>query len=228
MNTPLRPQSSVSTYSGTQVEALRINRVLRNTYSLLGLLFLFGAGVTYVAQAQGWHMPFWFMIGGIFAFSYAIGKTRNSAWGLLVAFGFAAFLGVITGGNVAFMLAQYSNGGTLITASFALTAIIFFGLSGYALTTKRDFSGWGSTLVIGTLVILGAVILNWFLQIPAFGLAISSVLIFLSCGWIVWQTQQAARGGIDNYILLATGLLADIFVLFNNLMAMLGFFGGDN
>lgn len=228
MNTPLRPQSHINAHADTQSNALRINKVLRNTYALLGSMFLFSAGVAYIAQAQGWHMPFWLMIGGIFGFSYAINKARNSVWGLVIAFAFAAFLGIITGGNIAFMLARYSNGGTLIAASFLLTSVAFFSLSGYALTTKRDFSGWISALAVGTTVIIGAFILNYFLKIPALGLAVSSVAIFLSCGWIIWQTQQAARGGMDNYIVIATGLLADIFVLFNNLMALLGFFGGDD
>lgn len=228
MNTPIRPQSNVITGAGAQVETQRINRVLRNTYSLLSLLFLFGAGTAYIAQAQGWHMPFWYFVIGIFAFSFAIGKTRNSVWGLAVAFAFSGFLGIVTGGNISAMIHQYSNGGTLVAASFAVTAITFFALSGYALTTKRDFSKMIGALVIGTVVVFAAFILNYFLAIPALALAVSSAAIFLSCFWIVWQTQQAANGGVNNYILLATGLLADIFVLFNNLMALFGFFGGDD
>ena len=71
-------------------------------------------------------------------------------------------------------------------------------------------------------------IVNFFLQIPALALALSTMLILLSCGWIIWQTQQIVRNGQTNYIVAATGLLADIFVLFNNLLALLGFgFGED-
>jgi modulator of FtsH protease len=54
------------------------------------------------------------------------------------------------------------------------------------------------------------------------------MVIMLACGWIIWQTQMIVRGGQTNYILAATGLLADIFALFNNLLALLGFNFGDD
>jgi modulator of FtsH protease len=207
---------------------ITVNRVLRNTYALLALLFVFGAGTAWVAQTMHWRIGFWPFLVGIFAFSYAINATRNSAMGLLVAFGFAGFLGVITGANVDAALYRYGNGGELVAASFGLTAGLFFALSAYAMTTKKDFSGWFAFLGVGTLAILGAFILNYFLAIPALALAISTMVILLACGWIIWQTQGIVRGGQTNYILAATGLLADIFALFNNLLAMLGFGFGDD
>jgi modulator of FtsH protease len=204
------------------------NRVLRNTYSLLALLFVFGAGTAFVAQSLHWNIGFWPFLVGIFAFSYAIGKTRNSGWGILVGFAFSGFLGVITGANVDAMLYQYGNGGELVVAAFGLTAFIFFALSAYAMTTKRDFSSMLAFLGVGTIVGIGALVLNYFLQVPALWLALSSMFVLLSCGWIIWQTQRIVRNGETNYIVAATGLLADIFVLFNNLLHLLGFgFGND-
>jgi modulator of FtsH protease len=205
-----------------------MNRVLKNTYLLLSLLFVFGAGTAYVAQAQHWNIGFWPFIIGIFAFSWAINTTRNSGWGILVGFAFSGFLGVVTGANVDRALYQYSNGGELVVASFGLTAFIFFALSAYAMTTKKDFSGWFAFLGVGTLVGIGAVILNYFLQLPALWLALSSMFILLASGWIIWQTQQIVRGGQTNYIIAATGLLANIFVLFNNILHLLGFGFGDD
>ena len=135
---------------------------------------------------------------------------------------------MVTGSNVNAALYQYSNGGELVTAAFGLTAGIFFSLSAYAMTTKRDFSGWFAFLGVGTLAVLGAFILNYFLQVPALALALSTMIILIACGWIIWQTQQIVRNGQTNYILAATNLMADIFVLFNNLLALLGFgFGED-
>ena len=214
--------------STAQVPTVTVNRVLRNTYGLLSLLFVAAAGTAYVAQAQHWQIGFWPFLVGIFAFSFALGKTRNSGWGLVVAFAFAAFLGVITGANVDAMLFRYGNGGELVAASFGLTAFLFLSLSAYAMTTKRDFSGWFAFLGVGTLAVIGAFVLNYFMALPALALAISTMAIMLSCGWIIWQTQQIVRNGQTNYILAATGLLADIFVLFNNLMAILGFGFGDD
>jgi modulator of FtsH protease len=217
---------SVST--AARVPTAVINKTLRNTYALLAMLFVFGAGTAWVAQAMHWRIGFFPFLIGIFAFSYLIAKTRNSIWGLVTSFGFAGLLGVVTGANVDAALYQYSNGGELVAAAFGLTAGIFFALSAYAMTTKRDFSGWFAFLGVGTLAILGAFIMNYFLQIPALALALSTMVILLASGWIIWQTQQIVRNGQTNYVLAATNLMADIFVLFNNLLALLGFGFGDD
>jgi modulator of FtsH protease len=214
--------------SAAQLSTAVVNKTLRNTYALLGMLFVFASGTAWVAQAMHWRIGFWPFIIGIVAFSFAIGRARNSGWGLVLSFGFAGLLGVVTGANVDAMLYQYSNGGELAVTAFGLTAGIFFALSAYAMTTKRDFSGWFAFLGVGTLAVFGAFIVNYFLQIPALALALSTMIIMLSCGWIIWQTQQIVRNGQTNYILAATNLLADIFVLFNHLLAILGFGFGDD
>lgn len=223
MNTPTYRMSSTAS-----VPTLTVNRVLRNTYSLLALLFIASAATAWVAQSMHWRIGFWPFLIGIFAFSFAINATRNSGLGLLVAFGFAGFLGIFTGANVDAALYRYGNGGELVAAAFGLTAGLFFALSAYAMTTKKDFSGWFAFLGVGTLAIIGAFVLNYFLALPALALALSTMVILLACGWIIWQTQMIVRNGQTNYILAATGLLADIFALFNNLLALLGFGFGDD
>ena len=223
MNNPVYTVSTART-----LPTATVNKTLRNTYALLGMLFVFGAATAWVAQELNWRIGFFPFLIGIFAFSYAIAATRNSIWGLVLSFGFAGLLGVVTGSNVNAALYQYSNGGELVAAAFGLTAGIFFSLSAYAMTTKRDFSGWFAFLGVGTLAELGAFILNYFLQVPALALALSTMIILIACGWIIWQTQQIVRNGQTNYILAATNLMADIFVLFNNLLALLGFGFGDD
>lgn len=221
-------QQVIRTARASALPSVTVNRVLRNTYALLAMLFLFGAGTSWLAMNQGWYIPFWPFVIGIFAFSFAINAARNSAWGIVVGFAFSGFLGVVTGANVNYALAAYSNGGMLVVSAFALTAILFIGLSAYAMVTKRDFSGWFAFLGIGTLAVIAAFILNYWLALPALALALSTMIVLLACGWIIWQTQQIVRNGETNYILAATGLLADIFVLFNNLLALLGFGFGDD
>jgi modulator of FtsH protease len=217
-----------NTVPAGRISTAVVNKTLRNTYALLGMMFVFASGVAYVSQAAHLRIGFWPFLIGIFALTFAINATRNSAWGLVWSFAFASLLGLVTGGNVDAVLAHYRNGGELVVASFGLTAGIFFALSAYAMNTKRDFSGWFAFLAVGTLAVIGAFILNWFLHIPALALALSTMVILIACGWIIWQTQQIVRNGETNYILAATNLLADIFVLFNNLLALLGFgFGND-
>lgn len=205
-----------------------VNKTLRNTYALLGMLFVFASGTAWVSQAMHLRIGFIPFVVGIIGLSFAINATRNSTWGLFWSFVFAALLGLVTGGNVDAVLYQYRNGGELVVAAFGLTAGLFFALSAYAMNTKKDFSGWFAFLGVGTLAVFGAFIVNYFLQIPALALALSTMIVLISCGWIIWQTQQIVRNGQTNYIIAATGLLADIFVLFNNLLALLGFGFGDD
>lgn len=222
---------SVST---TRAQVAVQNKVLRNTYALLAMLFTAGAGTAWLAQAMHWRIGFLPFLVGIFAFSWAINRTRNSAWGIAVAFAFAGFLGLFTGANVDYYLYAYSNGGELVTTAFGLTAFVFFGLSAYASTTRRDFTGWGPFIMVGWLVVLGAILAYllaaWLfgIQLTAFSLAITSMGILLASAGIVWKTQLIVRHGETNYILAATSLLADIFVLFNNLLHLLGFGFGDD
>jgi len=210
------------------VDPLLASQVMKNTYALLGLLFIASAATAWFSQEMHWRIGFFPMLAGLFGFSFLIAKTRNSGWGIISGFGFSAFLGLITGGNIDFMLARYSNGGELVVMAFALTAVSFFGISAYAMVSKRDFSNMFAMLGVGSLVIVVGFIANYFLQIPAFQLAFSSLAILLSMGWMLWQTQRIVNGGETNYIIAATGLLADIFVMFNNLLSILGFgFGND-
>ena len=114
MNNPVYTVSTTRT-----LPTATVNKTLRNTYALLGMLFVFGAATAWVAQALNWRIGFFPFLIGIFAFSYAIAATRNSIWGLVLSFGFAGLLGVVTGSNVNAALCQYSNGGELVTAALA-------------------------------------------------------------------------------------------------------------
>ena len=56
-----------------------VNKTLRNTYALLGMMFLFASSVALVAQAAHLRIGFWPFLIGIFGLSFAINATRNSA-----------------------------------------------------------------------------------------------------------------------------------------------------
>jgi modulator of FtsH protease len=107
------------------------------------------------------------------------------------------------------------------------TGVIFLGLSGYALTTRRDFSFMGGFLVVGLLVILGAALLNIFLSIPALSLALSAGIIMLFSGFILYDTGRMVNGGETNYIMATVSLYISILNIFTSLLHLLGAFGDD-
>ena len=107
------------------------------------------------------------------------------------------------------------------------TGVIFLGLSGYALSSRRDFSFMGGFIFAGMMVMLVAVLANIFLQIPALQLAIAAGFILLMSGYILFQTSEMVHGGETNYINATYGLYLSIFNIFISLLQILGIFGDE-
>ncbi|STX47920.1 carrier/transport protein [Legionella hackeliae] len=119
---------------------LATNKVLRNTYLLLGMTFLFSALTAYTAFAvNAKPLNPLLMIVGVYGLMFLTHALRNSALGLIAVFAFTGFLGYTLGPILNFYVSNFSNGHQLIGTALGGTGIIFFGLSGYALTTRKDF-----------------------------------------------------------------------------------------
>ena len=78
--------------------ALEINKVLRNTYSLLSMTLLFSAAVAYVSMSMNLpHPGLIIMLVGFYGLMFAIHKFQNSSIGLVLTFVFTGFLGYTLG-----------------------------------------------------------------------------------------------------------------------------------
>ncbi len=216
------------TVARTAESALATNKVLRNTYTLLSMTMLFSAAmaaVSVVAESG----PGTYLLSVIGAFGLiwlVLPRTANSGAGLGVVFAIAGLLGFGLGGVLNQYLAM-SNGPQLIMTALGGTGVIFLGLSAYALTTRRDFSFLGGMLFVGMLVILVAALANIFLAIPAMTLAISSIIIVLMSGFILYDTSRIIHGGETNYIMVTVSLYLSIYNIFINLLAILGIMSDD-
>jgi modulator of FtsH protease len=78
------------------------------------------------------------------------------------------------------------------------------------------------------MVVIVAMIANIFLQIPAFSLAISSAVILLMSGFILFDTSRIVNGGERNYIMATISLYLSIFNIFIHLLNLLGSLTGRN
>jgi modulator of FtsH protease len=107
------------------------------------------------------------------------------------------------------------------------TGVIFIGLSGYALTTRKDFSFMSGFLMVGVLVAFLAGIGAMVFSIPALSLAVSGMFILLMSGMILFQTSAIIHGGETNYILATVTLYVSIFNLFMSLLQLLAVFSGE-
>lgn len=202
--------------------------VLRNTYMLLSLTLLFSAGMAGVSMALEVPPLGWLTLIGYFALLFLTAYLRNSIWGLVSVFALTGFMGFTLGPILNFYLQALSNGGQIVMMALGGTGAIFLGLSGYALTTKRDFSGWGSFLTVGIIVAFLLGLGAYFFQIPALSLAVSAMFVLLMGGLILFQTQQIIRGGETNYIMATVTLYVSIYNLFLSLLQLLGAFMGED
>lgn len=207
---------------------LASNRVIKNTYLLLSMTLLFSALMAGISYKLNWPSPGLLVtLVGYFALLFLTYKFANSGLGLLFVFAFTGFLGITLGPMLNAYISHFANGSELVMLALSGTAVIFLGLSGYALTTRKDFSFLGGFLMVGILVAflagLGAAIFS----IPALSLAVSAMFILLMSGLILYQTSEIIHGGETNYILATITLFVAIFNLFTSLLHLLGVFAGE-
>jgi len=155
-------------------------------------------------------------------------KFSNSSLGLVFVFALTGFMGLTLGPILTMYIKAFSNGHELIMTALGGTGLIFLGLSGYALTTRKDFSFMGGFLMVGVLVAFLAGLGALFFTIPALSLAVSAMFILLMSGMILFQTSEIIHGGETNYILATVSLYVSIYNLFLSLLQLLGVFSGDD
>ena len=85
----------------------------------------------------------------------------------------------------------------------------------------------------GVWVVIGAIVLSlvggmFGFHISGLQLAISSAIVMLMSGLILYDTSKIIHGGETNYIMATVGLYLNIYNLFVSLLHLVGFFGGDD
>ncbi|WDE03044.1 Bax inhibitor-1/YccA family protein [Thalassomonas viridans] len=220
-------QSNMSLNAASQSSALEINKVLRNTYMLLSMTLAFSAVTAGISMAMGLsHIAALVMTLVAFGLLFVVNKQADKASGIFWIFAFTGLMGASLGP----MLNAYAampNGGSLIMQALGGTALIFFSLSAYALTTKKDFSFMGGFLMVGLIVAVIASIANIFFAIPALSLAISSAIIMIMSGLILFDTSRIIHGGERNYIRATVSLYLNIYNIFVHLLHLLGALNDD-
>ena len=219
--------TTLATTSNRQVEVQSPNKVLRNTFTLLSMTLLFSAftaGISMVFNLP--HPGILITLLGYFGLLFAVSHYRNSSIGLLLVFALTGFMGFTLGPILNSYLAM-ANGAQMVMMAMAGTAAIFFGLAGYAMVSRKDFSYLGSFLMVGILVGFLAALAAVFFAMPALSLAVSTMFILLMSGLILYETSNIIHGGETNYIMATVTLFVAIFNLFTSLLHLLGFMNNE-
>lgn len=205
---------------------LQTNSVIRNTYILLSMTLLFSACTAWAAMVTN-APPMGFIILPIyFGLLFLTQALRNSPWGVASTFLFTGFMGYTLGPILNFTIQGFSNGSEIVMASLGLTGLIFFSLSAYALTTRKDFSYLGGFLFVAATVAFIAGLATFFFQAPLLFVLVSAAFVLISSGMILFQTSLIINGGERNYIMATISLYVSIYNLFLSLLRILSMFSG--
>lgn len=210
------------------VSVLETNKLIRNTYMLLSMTLLFSAftaGISVLFNLP--HPGLLITLVGYYGLLFLTTKLRNSAWGLASVFALTGFMGLTLGPIINAYLTMFSNGAQLVMLAMGGTGVIFLGLSGYALSSRKDFSFMGGFLFVGVMVAFLAGIAAMIFSLPAMALAVSVMFVLLMSGFILYQTSELVHGYETNYIMATVSLYISIYNLFTSLLHLLGAFSGD-
>lgn len=227
---PMHPVNTAQTGAASQsaVGTLATNKVIRNTYMLLSATLLFSGLVALVSVALKLpHPGLIITLLGYFGLLFLTSKFRDSGLGLGFVFALTGFMGYTLGPIISHYLGL-ANGGQTVAMAMGLSGAIFLGLSGYALTTRKNFSFMGGFLMVGIIVGFAASLAAVFFELPGLSLAVSAMFVLLMSGLILYETSNIIHGGETNYIMATVTLFVSIFNLFTSLLQLLGFMNSDD
>ena len=227
MNTNPDKYTSATTNAGISTDGLdpAVAKVLRSTYTLLGVTLAFSALMAGISMAiNAPYFGLWTLLP-YFVCLWMVEKNKNNASGLAWVFALTGWMGFTLGPIISMYLAAVGSGPIMM--ALGSTALVFFGASAYVLTTRKNLNFMTGFLMTGILVAFVAGIVNVFLQIPALAITVSSVFAFLSTGIIMWQTSAIIHGGERNYISATVTLFVMIYNLFVSLLQIFGVMSDD-
>ncbi len=217
-----RYQTRTSSLYDVQVK----NKVLKNTYLLLSMSLIFSGAVAGVAMELNVQQPnLLVLLVGAYGSMYLVHALQNSALGIGAVFLFTGFMGYTLAPLLNSVL-MFENGGNIITMSLFSTGVVFFGLSGHVLTSKKDYSYLGGMLFVGMITAMLAGFAAMLFNVPALHLAVSAAFVLISSGMILFQTSQIINGGERNYLIATIGLYVSLYNLFVSLLRIFSAFGG--
>jgi modulator of FtsH protease len=206
-------------------------RVLRNTYALLALSMIPTVAGAWLGLATGLSASMGGMLGMIVFMVVAIGlifaieKNRNSAAAVPLLLGFTFFMGLMLSRILGFVLGMHNGTGLVMTA-FAGTAGVFFGMAALSSIIKRDLSTMGKWLFIGAVMLMVAGIANVFIQSGALMITLSVMAIGIFSAFVLHDLKRVRDGLETNYVIATLGVYLSLYNVFQNLLMLLGVFGG--
>ncbi len=217
---------SVNAGYGDITAAPESQKVLRNTYLLLALTMVPTIAGAWLGMASASIitgspiLSFFLMLGAVIGLQFGIVRFRNSVIGIGLLLLMTGLLGWFLGPLLNYALTM-KNGMQLVGYAAAGTGVIFFTMGTIATVTKRDFGFMGKFLFVGMIAVLCAAVANLFLQMPLFGLVISSLVLVIFSLYLLHDLSRIVTGGETNYVMATTGVYLSLFNIFTSLVQIL-------
>lgn len=176
-----------------------------------------------------------FAVLGLGFFAPRMIFSGNTGMAHLAYWSYAGLWGLMLAPMIAFYL---KTSPTLVTQAFGITAVTFGATSLAGYVTKRDLSGFGGFMMMASIGILVAILVNAFLvQSTAFSLVISIVTVLLFAGVTAYETQKikemysegdAAGVAKGKSIFGAFALYGSFVTMFVHILNILGIMRSNN
>ena len=226
-----RPRRPMYAEDARVVSAGGNARVLRNTYALLALSMVPTVLGAWVGLATGVAGLFGGVMGALLSFAVAMGlifaiqAKRNSAAAVPLLLGFTFFMGLMLSRLIGMVLGLHGGAG-LVMMAFAGTGTIFLGMATLSTVIKRDLSAMGKWLFVGAVMLMVAGLANLFIQSSALMITVSVMAIGIFSAFILHDLKRVQDGQETNYVMATLGVYLSLVNVFQNLLVLLGVFGG--
>ena len=203
---------------------------LRSTYQLFASSLLAATAGAYIGLGMVSAISSWYWGLVILEFAllfgiYAVKDKPGINLAVLFAFTF------VSGLTITPLLSSVFNmpsGASIVAQAFLMTSVAFGGISMFALTTKKDYSGMGKMLMIAVIILIVGSISNIFIGSPILQLGIAMVGALVFSAFILYDTQQIIKGGFSTPIEAAIALYLDFLNLFISLLQIFAAFNNKD
>ena len=164
---------------------------------------------------------FWIYLLLVFGLNLGMNAVRHVPVLNMVAFViYTIFYGLI-GAPLIYVVAHDAGGPLVVLQAAGLTALVFGGLTIWALTTKDDLSNWGIALVVGALLMVGVAVIG-VLTHGGLGLWYAALWVVLLAGFTMYDTWMIQRKyPTTEWMMGGIALFVDFWIMFLYIVQLL-------
>jgi len=219
-----------SSYDSAQTQPANLVGFLKATYQLFASSLMAATVGAYVGLGMASMISSWYWGLVILEFALLFGLYAvkdKPGINLIVLFGFT-FVSGLTLTPLLSSVFNMPGGAAIVAQAFLMTSVAFGGISMFAMTTKKDYSGMGKMLFIAVIILIVGSISNIFIGSPILQLGIAMVGALVFSAFILYDTQQIIQGGFSTPIEAAIALYIDFLNLFISLLQILAAFNSSS